>query len=386
MFINKPFKPLLLVSAMIIGLSACNDNDDKDLVVPTPPPQQIVDYQQVIDEAVDGDLPGVILAIESPEISFVGSAGVSNLTTLTPMQIDDVMPTGSSGKKATALLAAMLHRDGLLNIDDTIDTWLPEEIIAQIENSETITLRQLLNHTAGVYDYLDPASSAQWYEALISDPESLKTDSFALDFALNKPAYFEPGEGFHYSNTHYLLAGLIMDSVLGEHHSVAMRNRIFIPLGLNHTYYNGLEKELGSTISGYVIFDEDLEDSKVIYENVGVADAPLVSSVQDMNLLLNAILTDDSVIGDDVREILIGEDSMVEINANDSYGLGLFKEMGNGRTAYHHGGDEPGYKTENYYLVNEETTISMFVNCNGYEACINQSQQLMQSIVVSLLK
>lgn len=221
---------------------------------------------------------------------------------------------------------------------------------------------------------------------MISDPESLKTDSFALDFALNKPAYFEPGEGFRYSNTHYLLAGLIMDSVLGEHHSVAMRNRIFIPLGLNHTYYNGLEKELGSTISGYVVFDEDLEDSKVIYENIGVADAPLVSSVQDMNSLLNAILTDDSIIGDDVRELLIGEDSMVEINSNDSYGLGLFKEEGNGRTAYHHGGDEPGYKTENYYLVNEETTISMFVNCNGYEACINESQQLMQSVVVSLLR
>lgn len=382
MFSKNSFKPLFLVSAITLGLSACNDNDNNDFLIPS----QDIDYQQVINEAVEGDLPGVILAIESPEMSFVGSAGVSNLTTLAPMQIDDVMPTGSSGKKATALLAAMLHRDGLLNIDDTIDTWLPSSILSQIENSESITLRQLLNHTAGVYDYLDPASSAQWYDALINDPTSLKTDSFALEFALNKPAYFEPGEGFHYSNTHYLLAGLIMDSVLGEHHSVAMRNRIFIPLGLNHTYYNGLEKDLGSTISGYVIFDDDLEDSKVIYENIGVADAPLVSSVQDMNLLLNAILTDDSIIGEDIRELLIGENSMVEINQNDSYGLGLFKEVGNGRSAYHHGGDEPGYKTENYHLVNEETTISMFVNCNGYDACINQSQQLMQTIVVSLLE
>lgn len=384
MRIKNSFKPLLLVSAITLGLSACNGNgnDDEGYLLPS----QGIDYQQVINEAVDGDLPGVILAIESPEISFVGSAGVSNLTTLAPMQIYDVMPTGSSGKKATALLAAMLHRDGLLNIDDTIDTWLPDVILSQIENSASITLRQLLNHTAGVYDYLDPASSEQWYNALISDPTSLKTDSFALEFALNQPAYFEPGEGFHYSNTHYILAGLIMDSVLGEHHSVAMRNRIFIPLGLNHTYYNGLEKDLGSTISGYVIFDQELEDSKVIYENIGVADAPLVSSVQDMNLLLNAILTDDSIIGEDIRDILIGEDSMVEISSNDSYGLGLFKEVGNGRTAYNHGGDEPGYKTENYYLANEETTISMFVNCNGYDACISQSQQLMETIIVSLVE
>ncbi len=382
MRIINSFKSLLLVSSITLGLSACNGNDNES---PFIPPQNI-DYQQVINEAVDGDLPGVILAIESPEMSFVGSAGVSNLSTLAPMQIYDVMPTGSSGKKATALLAAMLHRDGLLNIDDTIDTWLPDAIVSKVENSESITLRQLLNHTAGVYDYLDPASSEQWYSALMSDPTSLKTDSFALEFALNKPAYFEPGNGFHYSNTHYLLAGLIMDSVLGEHHSVAMRNRIFIPLGLNHTYYNGLEKQLGSTISGYVMFDGELEDSKEIYENIGVADAPLVSSVQDMNLLLNAILTDDSIIGDEVRDILIGEGSVVQIGPNDHYGLGLFKEVGNGRTAYHHGGDEPGYKTENYYLVNEEATISMFVNCNGYDACIEQSQQLMQSIVVSLLE
>ena len=101
MFSKNPFKPLLLVSAITLGLSACNGSDNNEFFTPS----QDIDYQQIINEAVEGDLPGVILAIESPEMNFVGSAGVSNLTTLAPMQIDDVMPTGSSGKKQQLFLS-----------------------------------------------------------------------------------------------------------------------------------------------------------------------------------------------------------------------------------------------------------------------------------------
>ncbi len=176
-----------------------------------------------------------------------------------------------------------------------------------------------------------------------------------------------------------------MDEVLGEHHSIAMRNRILIPLGLNDTYYNGIEKSSGSIISGYLKLDDEIVDSKPAYENIGVADAPLVSSVKDMSNLLKSIITDDSVIGDEIRDILIGEKSTVNIADGISYSLGLFKE-GNGESLYYHGGEDPGYHTENLYFLEKDTAITMFVNCSSYEPCTSKTGEVIQTVVNSLFK
>ena len=376
----------LFIAGVSIALGGCgSSSNDTPTPIPTPPPQEI-DYQLVLNNAVNAGIPGVALYIDGQTKQFSGSAGVSDLETLAPMQTYDLMPTGSAGKKATALLAAMLHNEGLLNIDDTIDTWLPESLLNQIQYSESMTLRQLLNHTAGIFDYLDDSVSGMWFESIMSDPLSLKTDEYALQFALNKPAYFEPGESFRYSNTGYLLAGLIMDQVLGEHHSVAMRNRIFVPLGMNNTYYNGVEKELGTIISGYLEIDGELLNSKPAYENIGVADAPLVSTVEDMSVLLKSIITDYSVIDDDIRELLLGEESMVQTSNAAQYGLGLFKEQGNGQTLYYHAGEDPGYHTENLYFAESDTSVTLFVNCTNFEPCTSQTAGLIQTVVNSLIE
>ncbi|MFA3792394.1 serine hydrolase domain-containing protein [Aliiglaciecola sp. SL4] len=375
----------LMASASAIFLLGACGSSSSDNTSTQPPVAHEVDYQEFIEDGVAQGIPGIIMSIEGPEVDFIGSAGLASIEQQTPMQIDHVMPNGSAGKKATALLVAMLHDDGLLNMDETIDTWLPDEILDRIENSRSMTLRQLLNHTAGVYDYLDSATQAAWYSAIMSDPSSLKTDTYALQFALDQPAYFTPGNDFHYSNTGYLLAGLILDEVLGEHHYTEMRNRVIVPLGLNSTYYNGLEKHMGSIISGYVKIDGELENAKVVYENIGVSDAPLVSSVTDMSLLLKSIVDEDSVISRDVRELITDPQSMVQATTTLQYGLGIFKEISNGKTVYHHGGDEPGYKTETFYILDDDITFTVFFNCNGYDLCAEQSNIVVQKVFQTLL-
>ncbi|MBU2876836.1 MULTISPECIES: serine hydrolase domain-containing protein [Aliiglaciecola] len=375
---------LLTSATAILLLGACGSSSNDNTTI-SPPVAQEVDYQEFLDDAVEQGIPGVIMSIEGPEIDFIGSAGLADIQQQTPMQIDHVMPNGSAGKKATALLVAMLHNDGVLNIDDTIDTWLPDEILDRIENSRSMTLRQLLNHSAGVYDYLDSATQAHWYSTIMSDPSSLKTDIYALQFALDQPAYFMPGTDFHYSNTGYLLAGLILDEVLGEHHYTEMRNRVILPLGLNSTYYNGLEKNLGTIISGYVNIDGVLENAKPVYENIGVSDAPLVSSVSDISLLLKSIVDEDSVVASDVRALITSPESMVQASNTLEYGLGIFKEMSNAKTVYHHGGDEPGYKTETFYILEDDIAFTVFFNCNGYDVCAEQSNIVVQKVLQTIL-
>lgn len=378
---------IALTTICALGLTACgggNSSSTPPPAAPEPVPQPL-DYQTLLNNSVGSTIPGIVLHIESPEKNVLISAGLSDIETQTPMPLDAQMPVGSAGKKATALLALMLYEDGLLDIDDTIDTWLPEALVARIEYGSNITLRQLLMHTSGVHDYLAADTAPDWFSAVMDDPTSLKTDSYALEFSIDKPADFAPGTSFKYSNSGYLLVGLILDSVLDEHHSVAMRNRVLIPLGMNHSYYNGLEKPMGNIISGYFNLDGDILNTKTAYENIGVADAPLVSTVEDLSLLIRAVASADSVISSSISELMVGDENLTPVSGAAYYGMGMMKESIDGITFYHHGGDEPGYSSSNIYLPHTDTTISMFINCGVAEACNNEQNVLIQRILANEL-
>jgi D-alanyl-D-alanine carboxypeptidase len=385
---TNPFKLLLITTSLVFILVACggsNPAPESQSNNGTQPPVEF-DYQELIDGAISEAVPGIVLLVENPERSFLGSAGLANVEEQTPMETYHVMPNGSAGKKLTALLTVMLDEEGLLSLDDTIDNWLSEAILSQVENSENITLRQLLNHTSGIRNYLDGDISDKFFQALLADPESIKTDSYALDFGLNLPAYFFPGEGYKYSNTGYLLVGLILDEVLGEHHSLAMRNRILIPFGMNSSFYNGVEKSLGEIISGYVVDDEYGEfDSKPYYENIGVADAPLSANVEDLALLLRMIVGPDDDVSPYVKDQLFGESYLVKIDESTHYGLGLFIETVNNKVVYHHNGLEPGYSTTNIYIPDSQTSITIFFNCGLSDQCENETDSLSRTVLFNEL-
>jgi D-alanyl-D-alanine carboxypeptidase len=376
--------------ALLLFLAGCSDSDDPEPIVEPDPivdPESRADiYQPLLDEMVNDKVPGVILLVETPEEKFLSSAGFANQESQTLMQPYHQMPTGSSGKPMTALLATMLHHEGILNLDNTLDFWLEEALVSQIENGTQITLRQLLSHTSGVYDYLDE-TALDYFEAVLDDPETLKTDEFALQFALNQPAYFLPGQGFQYSNTGYLLAGLILDQVLGQHHSTEFRNRILMPLALTDTYYAGLEKERGDIISGYYE-DEDFDwiDTKFFQQNIGVADAPVVSTVENLALFLKSFVTDDTFTSQTIKDTLFSDENLIAIGEDVEYGMGIFveKEIAGNNTMYHHGGLEPGYSVHNIYIKEIDLSVTAFVNC-GSELCEEAIDTLVQTVLNSEL-
>ena len=137
MYPLNQLKPKLLCSSIILMLVACGSDSE---VNKTPnieiPPAVTIDYQKMIDETVSDTIPGVILLVETPEQRFIGSAGLADIESQEAMQTYHIMPNGSAGKKLTALLVAMLEEDGMLNIDDTLDTWLSEALLVQIAHSD----------------------------------------------------------------------------------------------------------------------------------------------------------------------------------------------------------------------------------------------------------
>jgi len=338
-----------------------------------------IDYQKIIDETVSNVIPGIILLVESPEKKFLGSAGVENTENKNPMQTYHTMPTASAGKPMIALLAVMLADENLLNLDDTLDTWLSADILNQIENSSEITLRQLLNHTSGIFNH---EHNSGYFDLLIAEPEKIKTDIDFLPLALNQPAYFMPGEGFEYSNTGYVLAGLIMDKVLGMHHSIALRERILEPLGMNATYYRGIEKSQGDFISGYYLYEGDnkVYDTKEFLINVSESNSPIVSSVEDMALFMKSAVADQGFINDNIRDNFLGSQQLIQVDTIHSYGLGIIVESIKENTVYSHGGLTYGYHTQNIYIKEKDLSITAFINCNSKPICENTMDTLIKKV------
>ena len=242
-------KTLLITIFSNLSFSPSGFSAEKsELTVRTP-----IDYQNLLDELVNSKhIPGAVLLVDTSNGRFIGSAGYSDKIKKIKMPINAVMPNGSAGKKLTALLVAMLHEEGKLDLDAPISAYLEKKMLKQIEHSEKMTLRKLLNHTSGIFEYND-AGEYDFYKAQFSQPDKATTDRFPLSFALGKPAEFEPDERFGYSNTGYTLTGIILENVLGEHPAKAIRNKILNPLGMTSSYLKGVEKPKPEMISGYFI-------------------------------------------------------------------------------------------------------------------------------------
>jgi len=383
-------KSTLSCTAIALLLTACggSSTSEEAQIIDTTPVVTI-DYQKIIDETVSDVIPGIILLVESPDKKFLGSAGVENTENKNPMQTYHTMPTASAGKPMIALLAVMLAvmlaDENLLNLDDTLDTWLSDDILNKIENSREITLRQLLNHTSGIFNH---EHNSGYFDLLIGEPEKTKTDIDFLPLALNQPAYSKPGEGFTYSNTGYVLAGLIMDKVLEMHHSIALRERILEPLGMNATYYRGIEKSQGDFISGYYLYEGDnkVYDTKEFLINVSETNSPIVSSVEDMALFMKSVVADQGFINEDIRENFLGSQQLIPVDTIRSYGLGIIVESIRENTVYSHGGLTYGYHTQNIYIKEKDLSITAFINCSSQPVCENTMESLIKEVRTNELK
>jgi D-alanyl-D-alanine carboxypeptidase len=360
-----------------------------------------LNYQKLLDNLISDAIPGVTLFVGTPFNQYKGSSGLASIENNLDMTPDTLMPNGSAGKKLTALLVAMLDDEGILNLDAPISRYLPNELLSKIQYSDLMTLRVLLNHTSGIFEYND-AEDYALYKAQFNNPTLLKTDQFFLDYALNNPGYFKPGEGYAYSNSNYAVAGLILDSVLGQHHSKTIREKVLDPLKLENSYYKAVEKNRHNIASGYFTNKEGDDfpspfnkqfNTKIIIENTGLADAPLASTAQDIAKILKTIVSDTSFINNNIRENLIGNNNLIEIYENNFYrassiyyGLGIFIESIGDITFYHHAGNEFGYYTHNIYIPHLDVSISAMVNCGVNDDCDDPFNDMVFEILESFLK
>ncbi len=228
-------------------------------------------------------------------------AGVRDLDEGGRVPFDAYYRIGSDAKTFVAVVALQLVAEGKLALDDTVEKWLPGVVTGHGNDGRRITVRNLLQHTSGLPNYTD---------ILFSDPKELTPENYrAKRFTVRTPAEQvalamtrapgwlpdaeDPGSEtrWAYSNTNYVLIGMIVERATGRPWEQAVHERIIEPLGLRHTLTMGTSAYVPlPTATAYVQFPgrDDLTDTTLQVD--GGADGGIVSTTSDMNTFLRALM------------------------------------------------------------------------------------------------
>src|SRR5262245_41879887 len=169
-------------------------------------------HQQLVDEYVRRGIPGIVLLVRDADGTWVGQGGYADLESGSPRRPCQIQPIASITKTFMAVTTLTLVEQGLLGLDDPVRACLPEDIKAQIGNANTATVRQLLANTSGVPNYND---NLDYLTDVVDNPRRQIPAYAYLDYVRGAPAYFPAGQAHRYSNSNYLLLGMVLDALLG---------------------------------------------------------------------------------------------------------------------------------------------------------------------------
>ena len=301
--------------------------------LPAPP---VVNLQDDLDQivALNNGFGGGVFRVTSRTwgLLWEGASG-NTFQNGTPIPTDATFEIASTSKAFTAATVLLLMEDGLLTLDQPIGELLPPEyttgliVIDNHDYTPELTVRQILSHTSGLPDYWNdppyilPGVNAFLFAYILS-PQRFWTPDNILAYVPGLDPIFVPGTGWHYSDTGYLLAGLIIEELTGKQLHEVYRDRIFNPLGINDTWLHWRESPVsGLTESHRYEGTWDMYDKQ--HNSADWAGGGLVSSIRDLETFIRA-LADSSLFSDPATI-----DEMTNWIGTGTpwvqYGLGLFR-------------------------------------------------------------
>lgn len=295
-----------------------------------------------------------------------------------PMTTDAIMGIGSNTKTFTSAIILKLQENGQISLDDTIGTWFPG-----LNNvNGQITVRQLLNHTSGLYNYTDTSAFGTMVSSdftHIFQPEDM--------LPLIGPPQFPAGTSWEYSNTNYLLAGLIIKKITGQTYESVVRSMIINPQGFNNTYLYASEtlpspmpRPWSVTLSG-----KNMEDlvatygySNEAFLSAASAAGEIVSTAEDNVKFWDALMAGKIINSSSLSQMK----TFTDIGNGAGYGLGLFRYSPiNGHVTYSHGGTCIGYLNENITDSANGICITIITNSDSID-----NDKLLSKILIPVHK
>ena len=304
---------------------------------------------------VDAGFPAALAAVTDPSGNTTGVAvGKGNLETGEAPPLDGEVRIGSISKTFTAVVIMQLVQEGKITLDEPVESYLPGLLKGEGIDGSKITVRQLLQHTSGLPEYTDQIG--------LEDPFANRDKYYSardtLDLALSKPAAFEPGSQFKYTNTNYIVLSLLAEKVTHRPLAEQITKRIIEPLGLSHTYYPGPGEEniRGTHPHAYTRNNQgQLEDITRQDPSAAGGAGAMISTPSELTKFLQAAFNGTLLNQDSITEMKKTVDTDHPEIWMGGYGLGIFPmSLSCGGEAWGHSGGIHGYGS--YNMVSPDGT------------------------------
>lgn len=336
---------LLLALGIIAALADCSHRN-----LGLTQPQRSAIAADIRVEMTRQHIPGLAIGIARDGESIYAN-GFGLRAKGQPVGANTVFPVGSITKQFTAACVMLLVQQGRVDLESAIARYLPKA-----PHANAVTVRELLNQTSGLADYSgEPALQRALHPRLLTE----LTPSQLLGMIAGEPLHFKPGTKFEYSNTNYLLAGMIVAAVSGESYPSFLREHIIGPLHLQRTSYLRTSIADGSNVSdGYEIVKGHFVASPRFTMSWAASAGALASDTSDLIAWDNAFFGGRVVPPASVRAMT----TPPSLKESSDYGFGWVVDRVSGEPMIWHNGALPGAHAMNAVFPRSGLTIVILTN------------------------
>lgn len=349
----RNFNRFLFPLLFLLGLSqiSCNKPSTSN------PNQAYLDQLKIVTDSIiqNTTVPGIVAIVVDHQrgINWLYAAGVSDKETQAPMDSSFTFRIASNTKTFTATVLLQLVDEGKLTLNDKLSDYFPD-----YPKSDSITVGMLLNMTSGIFDYF---YDGQFLDSYLTNPLKVYSPLELATIGGSNPFTSNPGAGWAYSNTNYILLGMIIEKITGNSIEEEINNRIILPMQLTHTGYLNTGTDFpGPHAHGYYFPDvNDYGDMTAPYDisRAGAAGS-MYSTPREMQRYVEQ-LVGGGLLSDTLQNRRLNDMQYVG-GLFGNYGLGLLK---NG-SFYGHGGTLWGFTSVIFHSNEKNSTIVIYFNCD----------------------
>ncbi|MEU4088128.1 serine hydrolase domain-containing protein [Streptomyces aureus] len=326
--------------------------------------------REAVRAAVHDGVPGVTATAVDRRGRWSATAGVGDLRTGTPRSSADRYRVGSITKTFVSTVLLQLEAEKRLSLDDSVETWLPGVVRGNGYDGSKITVRQLLNHTSGIFNYTaddDFVATHFARDGFLRHRYDTLTPGQLVAVALAHKPDFAPGTSWNYSNTNYVLAGMVIEKVTGRSYASEIRDRIIKSLNLRATSLPGTRSAVpGPHSRAYSKLAETTTgptyDVTALNPSMASSAGEVISDNADLDRFYGALLRGRLLPREQLKEMK----SIVRIDGipNGGYGLGLLEQtLSCGVRIWGHDGGIHG--SSSVAVTTEDGRHSIAFNFNG---------------------
>lgn len=317
-------------------------------------------FEELLRTYSNRGLPGITLLIRDSSGVWTGAAGRADIEQDVAMKPCHISKVASITKPFIGTLVMMLAEEDQLDLDQQITTYIKEDV-SDVANADRATVRQLLNHTSGIYDVV---SDDPFYLAVLNDPTHEWEAEELLTYVEDDAPYAELGSEVQYANTNYLLLSLVIEGATGRSHYQLLQEKILQPLNLFNTVYHPQQSLPDQTARGYYDLYNNGNIADLTNYNTGNGNGynGIYSNVRDLQTFIEALLRDKKLVS---KQSLDQMQQFRKEDSSRSIGLGLMQDFPDQHEASYglgHGGKDLAYSGDLWYFPEEDLTFVTLVN------------------------